>query len=229
MYSLARNSPKENSGASGGFLLKPLLLRLRLPNSKTNQPKFWQILSQKNSFAKTSSALKPHVAGVLASACEVITSLCFGNRYEFGTIQTLIRIIIINNKNLQTVSAVVVFNKRMLLLLRDNTSDIRDPGCWQLPGDGVEEDETSDFAIRRELREEIGIIPHKLYFLATPYPGIHVYHTPLTKEEAIKIRKGNEGTDLQFFSFDEILDIPLTQKLQHAFEKQKDIFMSLLK
>ena len=130
----ARISPKEISGASGGFLPKPLLLRLRHPNSKINEPKFWQILSPKNSFAKTSSALFRHlpeylegrtpkknvlsifkknftpakskkqetfffgVAGVLASAwgflrayalvslhhtrgaCEVITSLCFGNR-----------------------------------------------------------------------------------------------------------------------------------------------------
>ena len=140
----ARISPKEISGANGKFLPKPLLFHLRHPNSKTNQPKFWQILSPKNSFAKTSSALKPHalprnflgrtpkekhpflfqkkfhprqirnarsvfsfgVAGVLASAwgflraygavsshhargaCEVITSLCFGNRCEFGTIQT---------------------------------------------------------------------------------------------------------------------------------------------
>ena len=140
----ARNSPKEISGANGKFLPKPLLFHLRHPNSKTNQPKFWQILSPKNSFAKTSSALKPHalpeylegrtpkekhpflfqkkfhprqirnarsvfsfgVAGVLASAwgflrayasvllhhargaCEVITSLCFGNRCEFGTIET---------------------------------------------------------------------------------------------------------------------------------------------
>ena len=58
--------PKENSGASGGFLPKHLLLRLRLPNSKTNQPKFWQILSPKNSFAKTSSTLKPrHTARIL--------------------------------------------------------------------------------------------------------------------------------------------------------------------
>jgi len=139
-----RISPKEISGANGKFLPKPLLFHLRHPNSKTNQPKFWQILSPKNSFAKTSSALKPHalpeylegrtpkekhpflfqkkfhhrqirnarsvfsfgVAGVLASAwgflraygvvsshhargaCEVITSLCFGNRCEFGTIET---------------------------------------------------------------------------------------------------------------------------------------------
>ena len=57
----ARISPKEISGASGGFLPKPLLLRLRHPNSKKNQPKFWQILSPKNSFAKTSSALFRHL------------------------------------------------------------------------------------------------------------------------------------------------------------------------
>ena len=57
----ARNSPKENSGANGKFLPKPLLFHLRHPNSKTNQPKFWQILSPKNSFAKTSSALFRHL------------------------------------------------------------------------------------------------------------------------------------------------------------------------
>jgi len=51
----ARISPKENSGANGKFLPKPLLFHLRHPNSKTNEPKFWQILSPKNSFAKTSS------------------------------------------------------------------------------------------------------------------------------------------------------------------------------
>ncbi|MDO8639320.1 MAG: hypothetical protein Q7R53_00195, partial [bacterium] len=34
---------------------------MRHPNSKINQPKFWQILSPKNSFAKTSSALFRHL------------------------------------------------------------------------------------------------------------------------------------------------------------------------
>ena len=51
------NFPQTKRGANGGFLPKPLLLRLRHPNSKTNEPKFWQILSPKNCFAKTSSAL----------------------------------------------------------------------------------------------------------------------------------------------------------------------------
>jgi len=56
----APNSPKTKRGANGKFLPKPLLFHLRHPNSKTNEPKFWQILSPKNSFAKTSSVLKPH-------------------------------------------------------------------------------------------------------------------------------------------------------------------------
>ncbi|MBU2250162.1 hypothetical protein KKG80_01060, partial [Patescibacteria group bacterium] len=41
----AQNSPKTKSGANGKFLPKPLLFHLRHPNSKKNQPKFWQILS----------------------------------------------------------------------------------------------------------------------------------------------------------------------------------------
>src|SRR3989344_4128306 len=57
----ARISPKEISRANGKFLPKPLLFHLRHPNSKKNQPKFWQILSPKNSFAKTSSALFRHL------------------------------------------------------------------------------------------------------------------------------------------------------------------------
>src|SRR3989338_4193867 len=57
----APNSPKTKRGANGKFLPKPLLFHLRHPNSKTNQLKFWQIFSPKNSFAKTSSALFRHL------------------------------------------------------------------------------------------------------------------------------------------------------------------------
>src|SRR3989344_93833 len=56
----ALNFSETKRGANGKFLPKPLLFHLRHPNSKKNQPKFWQILSPKNSFAKTSSVLKPH-------------------------------------------------------------------------------------------------------------------------------------------------------------------------
>ena len=62
---LARISPKEKSGASGGFLPKPLLLRLRHPNSKKISRVFCEILSPKNSFRKTESALVPLPARIL--------------------------------------------------------------------------------------------------------------------------------------------------------------------
>ena len=53
-----QNFAKTRRGASGGFLPRPLLLRLRHPNSeKRNQPKFCGILSPENCFRKTSSAL----------------------------------------------------------------------------------------------------------------------------------------------------------------------------
>ena len=57
----APNFAKTKRGANGKFLPKPLFFHLRHPNSKTNESKFWQILSPKNSFCKTSSALFRHL------------------------------------------------------------------------------------------------------------------------------------------------------------------------
>ncbi len=57
----APNFAKTKREANGKFLPKPLLFHLRLPNSKTNEPKFCKILSPKNSFCKTSSALFRHL------------------------------------------------------------------------------------------------------------------------------------------------------------------------
>ena len=61
----ARISPKENSGANGKFLPKPLLFHLRHPNSKKISRVFCEILSPKNSFRKTESALVPPPARIL--------------------------------------------------------------------------------------------------------------------------------------------------------------------
>ena len=57
----APNFAKTKRGANGKFLPKPLLFHLRLPHSKTNEPKFCKILSPNNSFCKTSSALFRHL------------------------------------------------------------------------------------------------------------------------------------------------------------------------
>ena len=61
----APNSPQTKRGANGKFLPKPLLFHLRLPNSKKISRVFCEILSPKNSFRKTESALVPPLARIL--------------------------------------------------------------------------------------------------------------------------------------------------------------------
>jgi len=76
----APNSPKTKRGANGKFLPKPLLFHLRHPNSKTNEPKFWQILSPKNSFCKTSSALFRHLPETLRAEHQIKMSFPFSRK-----------------------------------------------------------------------------------------------------------------------------------------------------
>src|ERR1035437_6857400 len=76
------NFAKTKRGASGGFLPRPLLLRLRHPNSKRNQPKFCGILSPENCFRKTSSALfQISSSGLLSKKVRILY-----NEYRSGNL-----------------------------------------------------------------------------------------------------------------------------------------------
>lgn len=133
-----------------------------------------------------------------------------------------------NSQAIKIVSAIVVADKKILLLQRDDNQEIRDPNCWQIPGGGVEDGEMSDEAIKRELQEEIGIIPGSLRFLTSPSTDVRAYFARLTEEEVGNIKKGDEGKDLRFFSFDELSQIPLTQKLRDVIQSQGEVLKSLL-
>ena len=48
-------------------------------------------------------------------------------------------------------------NNEVLLILRDNKPGIPYPDMWDIPGGQIENDETPDETIRREMNEELGI------------------------------------------------------------------------
>ena len=48
-------------------------------------------------------------------------------------------------------------NNEVLLLLRDNKFDIPFPNMWDIPGGKVEDGESSEQAVRREMLEEMSI------------------------------------------------------------------------
>jgi 8-oxo-dGTP diphosphatase len=48
-------------------------------------------------------------------------------------------------------------NNEVLLLLRDDRVDIPFPNMWDIPGGKVEINEDPEFAVRREMNEELGI------------------------------------------------------------------------
>lgn len=133
-----------------------------------------------------------------------------------------------SSQPIKIVSAIVVADGKILLLQRDDNPGIRDPNCWQLPGGGVEDGEMPDDAIKRELQEEIGIIPSSLSFLISPSAETRAYYARLTNKEVKNIKKGKEGKDLRFFSFDELSQITLTQKLKDEIQSQSEVLKSLL-
>lgn len=48
-------------------------------------------------------------------------------------------------------------NNKIILLLRDDASNISFPNKWNIPGGRIEEDETPGVAARREMKEELGL------------------------------------------------------------------------
>ena len=59
------------------------------------------------------------------------------------------------DKILLIASSIIEKDKKVLLLQRGNNASY--PDHWQLPEGKIEEGETSDLAIKREIKEEIGI------------------------------------------------------------------------
>jgi len=76
----------------------------------------------------------------------------------------------------ECVGALVIRDRRILLGLRVPRKTYG--GCWDVPGGHLEAGETPEDALRRELREELGIVPTAWMFHSTHEGGgvrLHLY------------------------------------------------------
>lgn len=88
--------------------------------------------------------------------------------------------------------AAVVRNREGLLLVCER-SDF--PGCWQFPQGGVNEGETPEAALRRELEEEVSLRPE--HYVIRDKRGPYRYRFP----DGVK-KKGYDGQEQTYFLAD---------------------------
>lgn len=116
----------------------------------------------------------------------------------------------------------IIYNKKILLFLRDDNFSIPDPNSWSLVGGEVEKGESHKQAMIREMKEEINMIPKAIEYLGkiqTPNGLFHaIFLSKPTKEEVKRIKLGNEGQKVKFFSIDEIKNLKLAKSIKKYFD-----------
>lgn len=115
--------------------------------------------------------------------------------------------------------ALVMLDHKFILVQRDNKPEILNPNKWNLPGGGIDEDETPIEALIRELREEIDLVPTTIEPMGTTTyldGGAIVYRFAVrcTKEEYETIRLVSEGQKLGWFTQKEALELDLSPHLR---------------
>ncbi|MFN3693367.1 MAG: NUDIX hydrolase [Ignavibacterium sp.] len=112
-------------------------------------------------------------------------------------------------------------NNEVLLLLRDDNPQIPFPNQWDIPGGKIEEGETPDVTIKREMSEELGLKSlsdfrlFKIYTSDNLTDFIFWKRINLNPEEIIL----TEGKKLKYFRLDEIRKTNLAFNYNHVLEE----------
>jgi 8-oxo-dGTP diphosphatase len=133
----------------------------------------------------------------------------------------------------KTSHAIVLFEGKVLLELRDNKPNIPDPDRWTFPGGGIELGENHLDAVKRELKEEINLTPQDIAPLGLIINAVtrsrhQMYVCRLTAEEASGVKLGNEGQEVRFFTYEEIIGVPCAKYVQSFITQSRDGFKKLL-
>lgn len=123
---------------------------------------------------------------------------------------------------------IILSPDKILLFHRDNIPTIPAPDCWQLVGGGIEEGETPEQGLLREVKEEASY-DLKEFELITKTKGslgedVWVYVAFVEKEEEAKFSLGpGEGQEIGWFTFEEAFKLRLTPGSRRLLLKYKSL------
>ncbi|MDY6805735.1 MAG: NUDIX hydrolase [Cyanobacteriota bacterium] len=110
------------------------------------------------------------------------------------------------NSELVNIAIAILYREgKFLMQLRDDIPGIIYPGCWGFFGGHMEEGETPEVAVKRELEEEIGYVPPQLSPFIIEREGNvirNIFHGELTVELEDLVL--GEGWDLGLVSVEDI-------------------------
>jgi 8-oxo-dGTP diphosphatase len=108
---------------------------------------------------------------------------------------------------------------QVLLCLRDNKPNIPCPNCWDIIGGHIEEGETPEECIGREVKEEIGKTIEKLNFYKKYNMKDKIQYTYWEKANIdIEQTTLTEGQKLKWFTEEEIKKLP-EEKIAFGFKR----------
>lgn len=130
---------------------------------------------------------------------------------------------------------IIIFSSdKILLFHRDNIPTIRSPDCWQLVGGGIEEGETPEQRLIREVKEEVSY-SLKEFKLITKTKGsqgedvwVYVAFVDNDKENKFILGPG-EGQEIGWFTIEEALTIKLTPGTKILLTEYRELIEEMMR
>lgn len=112
-------------------------------------------------------------------------------------------------------------NNKILLLLRDDVSNIPFPNKWDIPGGKIEEGETPDIALKREMKEELDLDNLNEINLFKIYKSENLTDFIFWKRLDLNIDEitVKEGQKIQYFNLNEIRKMKLAFNYNQVIEE----------
>ncbi len=130
---------------------------------------------------------------------------------------------------------IIILNPdKILLFHRDNIPTIRSPDCWQLVGGGIEEGETPEQGLIREVKEEVSY-DLKDFRLITKTKGsqgenVWMYVAFVDKNDESKFVLGpDEGQEIGWFTVDKAIKLKLTPGTKILLTEYRDLVEKMMR